>query len=56
MWEKEKLLIPSNSPFPSIFKSLLMQTRKNQDLFGFLYKVMNARGCAVKVKAYSNDL
>ena len=34
-WEKEKLLITSNFSFShSVFKSLVLQTRKNQGLFG----------------------
>ena len=33
--EKEKLLVTSNFSFPhSVFKRLVMQTRKNQGLFG----------------------
>ena len=35
MWEKEKLLVTSNFTFfHSVFKRLLLQTRKNQGLFG----------------------
>ena len=35
LWEKKKLLIMSNSFFfHSVFKSLVLQTRKNQGLFG----------------------
>ena len=35
MWEKEKLLVTSNLSFShSVFKKLLLQTRKNQGLFG----------------------
>ena len=35
MWKKEKLLITSNSSFFHIvFKRLILQTRKNQGLFG----------------------
>ena len=35
MWEKEKLLISSNFFFShSVFKRLVMQTHKNQGLFG----------------------
>ena len=35
LWEKEKLLIMSNFPFShSVFKGLVLQTRKNQGLFG----------------------
>ena len=35
LWEKEKLLVTSNFSFPhSMFKRLLLQTRKNQGLFG----------------------
>ena len=35
MWEKEKLLVTSNFSFPRIvFKRLVMQTCKNQGLFG----------------------
>ena len=34
-WEKEKLLVTSNFSFShSVFKRLVMQTRKNQSLFG----------------------
>ena len=34
-WEKEKLLVTSNFSFSrSVFKGLVMQTRKNQGLFG----------------------
>ena len=34
-WEKEKLLVTSNFSFsPSVFKRLVLQTRKNQGLFG----------------------
>ena len=33
--EKEKLLVPSNFSFShSVFKGLVLQTRKNQGLFG----------------------
>ena len=35
MWEKEKLLVMSNFSFSHIvFKKLVLQTRKNQGLFG----------------------
>ena len=35
MWEKEKLLVPSNFSFSHIvFKRLNLQTGKNQGLFG----------------------
>ena len=35
LWEKEKLLIMSNFSFShSVFKGLILQTRKNQGLFG----------------------
>ena len=35
LWEKEKLLVTSNFSFsPSVFKRLLLQTLKNQGLFG----------------------
>ena len=35
LWEKEKLLVTSNFSFSqSVFKRLVMQTRKNQGLFG----------------------
>ena len=34
-WEKEKLLVTSNFSFScSVFKRLVMQTHKNQGLFG----------------------
>ena len=35
LWEKEKLLIISNISFcHSVYKRLVLQTRKNQGLFG----------------------
>ena len=35
MWEEEKLLVTSNfSFFHSVFKRLVLQTCKNQGLFG----------------------
>ena len=35
LWEKEKLLITSNFSFShSVFKRLVLQTHKNQGLFG----------------------
>ena len=35
LWEKEKLLVTSNfSFFHSVFKRFVLQTRKNQGLFG----------------------
>ena len=35
LWEKEKLLVTSNFSFSnSVFKRLILQTRKNQGLFG----------------------
>ena len=35
MWEKEKLLVTSNFFFShSVFERLVVQTRKNQGLFG----------------------
>ena len=35
LWEKEKLLVTSNFSFShSVFQRLLLQTRKNQGLFG----------------------
>ena len=35
LWEKEKLLVTSNFSFShSVFKRHLLQTRKNQGLFG----------------------
>ena len=35
MWEKEKLLVTSNFSFShSVFKRLVLQTRKNKGLFG----------------------
>ena len=33
-WEKEKLLVTSNFPFSSVFNRPVLQTRKNQGLFG----------------------
>ena len=40
MWEKEKLLVMSNFFLShSVFKRLVLQTRKNQDLFGKGLKV-----------------
>ena len=42
LWEKEKLLVTSNFSFShSVFKRLVMQTRKNHDLFG---KRLSSRG------------
>ena len=43
LWEKEKLLVTSNFSFShSVFKRLVLQTRKNQGLFGkgLIYTVM----------------
>ena len=35
LWEKEKLLVKSNSSFSyGVFKRLVVQTRKTQGLFG----------------------
>ena len=35
LWEKEKLLVTSSFSFShSVFKRLVLQTRKNQNLFG----------------------
>ena len=35
LWKKKKLLVASNFSFShSVFKRLVLQTRKNQDLFG----------------------
>ena len=35
LWEKEKLLVTSNFSFShSVFKRLILQTHKNQGLFG----------------------
>ena len=35
LWEKEKLLVTSNFSFSdNVFKRLILQTRKNQGLFG----------------------
>ena len=35
LWEKEKLLVTSNFSFScSVFERLVLQTRKNQGLFG----------------------
>ena len=35
LWEQEKLLVTSNFSFSrSVFKRLVLQTRKNQGLFG----------------------
>ena len=35
LWEKEKLLVTSNFSFShSVFRRLVLQTRKNQGLFG----------------------
>ena len=40
LWEKEKLLVTSNFFFShSVFKRLILQTRKNQGLFGKEFKV-----------------
>ena len=38
-WEKEKLLVKSSFSFSrSVFKTLVLQTRKNQGLFGKGFK------------------
>ena len=43
LWEKEKLLVTSNFSFShSVFKRLVLQTRKNQGLFG--------KGLSIKLK------
>ena len=40
LWEKEKLLVTSNFSFShSVFKRLVLQTHKNQGLFGKGLKV-----------------
>ena len=40
LWEKEKLLVTSNFSFSlSVFKRLVLQTRKNQGLFGVWERV-----------------
>ena len=47
LWEKEKLLITSNFSFSlSVFKRLLLQTRKNQGLFG--------KGLTISIVAYKS--
>ena len=39
LWEKEKLLVTSNFLFSlSVFKTLVLQTPKNQGLFGLVVK------------------
>ena len=44
--KKEKLLAPSNFSFShSVFKRLLLQTRKNQGLFGKMLKWFACRSC-----------
>ena len=44
LWEEEKLLITSNFSFShSVFESLLLQTRKNQGLFGKGLRVVHDR-------------
>ena len=49
MWEKEKLLVTSNFSFShSVFKRLVLQTRKNQGLFGKgLSHIANFQGHAL---------
>ena len=45
MWEKEKLLVTSNFSFShSVFKRLVLETRKNQGLFGKGLRVKITRG------------
>ena len=45
LWEKEKLLVTSNFSFShSVFKRLVMQTRKNKGLFG---KELNKTAAAI---------
>ena len=40
LWEKEKLLVTSNFSFShGVFKRLVLQTRKNQGLFGSIEDV-----------------
>ena len=49
MWEKEKLLVVSNFSFShSVFKRLVLQTHKNQRLFG--------KGLNTKFTSRTNEL
>ena len=49
LWEKEKLLITSNFSFShSVFKRHVLQTRKNQGLFG---KGLNGEKDPVQVES-----
>ena len=49
LWEQEKLLVTSNFFFShSVFKRLVLQTRKNQGLFG--------KGVKVNETLHSNGL
>ena len=65
LWEKQKLLIMSNFLFSlSVFKRLVLQTRKNQGLFGkgLSKKVKGPRSnhikstCTSKNKHYTSDI
>ena len=50
LWEKEKLLVTSNFSFShGVFKRLVLQTRKNQGLFGKGLKGYSALNCVVSV-------
>ena len=59
LWEKEKLLVTSNLSFShSVFRRLVLQTRKNQGLFGkglntFLKKQSSAFA-TLRKKAFEN--
>ena len=53
LWEIEKLLVMSNLSFSlSVFKSLVLQTRKNQGYFG---KGLTKFKVFAKDKCFSND-
>ena len=50
LWKKEKLLVTSNFSFShSVFKRLVLQTRKNQGLFGkgLRRTVMDPESCTI---------
>ena len=51
LWEKEKLLVTSNFSFSlSVFKRVVLQTHKNQGLFG---KGLNVTQVLLKEKKYN---
>ena len=48
LWEKEKLLVSSNFSFShNVFKRLILQTRKNQGLFGKGLNLTRYQNCSL---------